>query len=304
MSPQKFPWEFASLSELGEKWRKPWDRVGLLERGQYIYGSATFPWLRKQLPGEEPDSYEAALWRLAIWHEMVAPERTGFLKACRNAVSDSHHESILSEWLGEKSPLSEIVEHDLLPLFRLCLECTKKLGRWTWLSDEPDETAFDDFVARSVEYCSNQKPRMLRNLPKNFWVDLRDQLLHPQGTMRQGIIKESLGILLISREGQGKMATLVFEAIDTTNEKGCLYPSPNVALVWRDKGFLESEEHAEIAVAKMLRPDGLKPRPYDVRWSLQPRLPDSLPTAIKGPSASAAQGLLLAKVAARTGSSM
>ncbi len=302
-----FPWEFASLSELDEKWRNPWHGVdGVIERHQYINRFATLPWLERKSLGEYTNDEEQLWWQAKIRQYMVAPEDTGFLKACREAVSVSGHQSTLAEWLGGKSPLNNIVQFsESLLLFRLYLECANALGSWTWLNGHPNERTFDEFVDRTVDNRASQESRMLRNLPRNFWIDLRHQLLHPRGEMRPGRIEESVGILLISTEGEGKMATLVFEAVDTANEEGCLYPSPTVALVRRDgerDGFLESEEHAEAAVAKMGWPTFGGARPYDVRWSLQPRPPDWLPTAIKGPSASAAQGLLLAKIAARAGS--
>jgi hypothetical protein len=302
--------EFDDLAQLSERWRAPWRGWDLTNRREYINNSMKQPWCLAREYGDTDDDYAPKFWKYALWHRMVAPDFHGFLTACGQAVSDKDGLSLLGAWRGAASPLNDIcaafapMATQMRELFDLYFDCAQALGPWTWLNDEPDEAAFAEFVKFAVAKCCKHESLMLRNLPENFWIDLRDALLHPKRTMRPGSIEGTVGVLVLAPNGEGKMATLVFEAIPTSQKLGQLYPSPKVALVWRDPDFLKHEQIASSVVTGMSTRLGLKSQPYDVRWSLRPRRPDSLPSAISGPSASAAQGLLLATLAARAGSSL
>jgi hypothetical protein len=249
--------EFSELAELSERWRNPWRDWDTTNRNEYISVSKRQPWYVGSEEGEDPKAHARRFWESALWHQMVGPEFQGFLNACRKAVSDTNGTAMLDEWRGETSPLNDICRNigpmatDLRDLFDLFLECAQAVGPWTWVNDQPNEEAFRRFVKSAVSRCDRHQSRLLQGLPENFWIDLRDALLHSQGKMRAGSGEASVGVLLVDANNAGRMATLVFELVPTNADQGQLYPAPSVALVWRDQDFIGGEQNAQSVVRAM-----------------------------------------------------
>jgi hypothetical protein len=249
--------------------------------------------------GKTPKENAREVWIRALWYQMVHPEMRGFFKVCRKAL-EQKRSNMLTAWSAQPSPLDRCYEEvarvygidskhlhgQLGPFFAAHIDCAVALltgGSWV---DAPVVGAKASVAVTST------------GLPENFLIDLTNDLSGIPPTLAQH--QESVGILLVdSRKNEGFMATLVYEAIPTDGP-GVLYPAPSVSLIYRDPTFINAETVAWKHFESMRSKFGDPRRRFDVRWSLKRRPPDTLPWAISGPSASAAQGMLSELVAART----
>jgi hypothetical protein len=100
--------------------------------------------------------------------------------------------------------------------------------------------------------------------------------------------KESVTALLVSEDREGVAGYLELEVLGSGS--GELFPSSEMAFVFRDKEFVKAEENASAWAYK----NGWD-KSTDVRWSL--KLPDGrMPTSLSGGSAGGAFAVGLAKL--------
>jgi len=142
-------------------------------------------------------------------------------------------------------------------------------------------------------------------LPVGLMRDLTLELLSKESSAEEPHWKQSLIGLLVEKvvkeekvEEEGVVATLTLELMPRgkpmpkPGDDEALYPIPELAFVQRANGFPEAEKSA----CQYVRGEGLWPKGFDVRWSLDRRDGKPLPPVLEGNSLGGAFALGLAKL--------
>jgi hypothetical protein len=219
---------------------------------------------------------------------IVGHTHRGFFQACKSARVQRREQPALGVWLEPGGPLEAILDFVdelraeprrrlLEPYFRAHLLCAR-------------EAVAPDFwpATGTVSEPALKRIQAGTKLPLNYLRDLAAELCDrpcsPGAEPAASVV-----VLLVEGKERGHTASLDFEPVSPG--EGLIYPAPAISLISRDQDFRTGEETARDYVEKALDlPDPKR----DIRWSLRMRESQPLPTEIYGPSASAAQALLLA----------
>ena len=253
--------------------------------------ASEFAWYDPRRPEEEDapgdaDSSGTEEWarrlrRSKLWHLMVGPAHRGFFHACREARRTDP--GLVRDWLVPDGFLSRILPDDedhrevLMPSFCAHLLCAHEA----------------DLDEKSV-------PRIRREVMKRTGTLLplgliRDLAAEMTDVSRRRVERvATVGVILLDSQSTGITANLVLEVV--TEGDGGFYPAPTMSLIYRDRDYRNGEQNARDYVERRLEFDRNAPR-HDIRWHLDKRSRPLL-SAIQGPSASAALGLLYSHLAA------
>lgn len=249
---------------------------------------------------DEPDSLESLRWELQEnwytrwnWLKGMMGPRRHFFRACQLEVQSgvwSKEAQWWLEWMKDPQNLTIIRDEELQDhygrialLHLLSTQIAIKHSAWTSATLLPE--ALNDLTQLAAP----------PDQPLGFLQDLTQALL-PSGAVRPAKTSCTLPVLLVEEareEERGVVLSLTLERLDEGN--GALYPHPDLAFLFRERSFRQSEKNAREAVAYM----GLWPleSKEDVRWSLN-RWPGG--DFLKGPSVGAAFALGLAQLMAKS----
>lgn len=224
------------------------------------------------------------------WDAMVSPTVRGFFHACVKARKERDEEA-LRRWADPKGHLDRILaagcpaldrRQELEKYFRAHLLCAlEAVAPEFW----PETGTVSEAALARIQQ-QTQVPSL------NYLRDLAVELCRPSRptSTEPGV---SIRVLLVDAKDRGHAATLVMEPVSPG--EGRIYPAPAISLVYCDPGFREGLKHAQEYVEDGL---GLRDPTLDIRWNLHVRERQAPLPEICGPSASAAQALLLAHLRA------
>ena len=266
------------------------------------------PWYGQRGQNETDADWVRRLRRMKLWYLMVAPEpdRRGFFRACRCARRNGAS-ATLDKWLEEGGPLAEILfpsgHGHQWPWFEAHLLCARK-------AVEPAFWPEDGSVAKSVLEEIRERTQPSSGLPPGpggdgeairpstgFLLDLARELLDRQ--LQPAKRSASLAVVLLDPEKErARTLNLVLDVVSVdgavSNGQDEFYPAPEMALIDRDSQYHWAESNA----CRFVRQRFGSGEGHAFRWRLAKRDREPLPTAIKGPSTSAAVGLLQAHLTA------